>query len=46
MGTFELLAARVARAMRPLAFAMDSEDGIRNVTASLGWTLPTVPPRW
>ena len=44
MGTFELLVERLARALSPLAFAMQSEDDIRNVIAQLGWTLPTVPP--
>jgi hypothetical protein len=44
MSTFQLLAARVARALRPLAFTMDSDDGIRSITASFGWMLPTIPP--
>ncbi|HKR15124.1 MAG TPA: DUF6603 domain-containing protein, partial [Pyrinomonadaceae bacterium] len=43
MPTFDLLAARLARAMRPLAYAMDSEEGIHNVVAGLGWELPLVP---
>ena len=44
MATIELLAAAVARALRPLTFAMRSEDGIRNLLAEIGWTIPTVPP--
>ncbi|HET6977873.1 MAG TPA: DUF6603 domain-containing protein [Pyrinomonadaceae bacterium] len=44
MATFELLAAGLARALRPLAYGMDSEDGVRIVVAALGWELPTVPP--
>ncbi|HKV35778.1 MAG TPA: DUF6603 domain-containing protein, partial [Pyrinomonadaceae bacterium] len=44
MPTFDLLAARVARALGPLAYGMDSEEGVRGVVASLGWELPVVPP--
>jgi len=44
MSSFDLLAARFARAFSPLAYAMDSEDGVRSVVANLGWELPAVPP--
>src|SRR5689334_10169311 len=43
MATFDLLAAQFARALRPLAYGMDSQDGVRNVVESLGWELPAVP---
>ncbi|HEY2962683.1 MAG TPA: hypothetical protein VGJ37_09735, partial [Pyrinomonadaceae bacterium] len=43
MPTFDLLAARFARALSPLAYGMDSEDGVRNVVAYLGWELPLAP---
>jgi hypothetical protein len=43
MPSFDLLAARFARALSPLAYAMDSEDGIHSVVANLGWELPVVP---
>ena len=44
MPSFDLLAARFARAFSPLAYAMDSEDGVRSLVANLGWELPAVPP--
>src|SRR6185369_8577250 len=44
MPTFDLLAASLARALSPLAYGMDSEDGVRAVVEFLGWELPLVPP--
>ena len=42
--TFQLLAIALARALRPLTFALHSDEGIRGVVAELGWLIPTVPP--
>ena len=44
MGTFEQIAAALARALRPLTFALGSDDDVKNFVALLGWTLPSVPP--
>ena len=44
MATFEILAATLARALRVLAFAMLSEEGIHVLIERIGWTLPTIPP--
>jgi hypothetical protein len=44
VGTIEFLAAQLALALRPLAFAMRSEDSMHNLVADLGWILPTIPP--
>jgi hypothetical protein len=44
MGAFERLAAAIARALHPLTIAVQSDDGVRQLTARLGWTLPLVPP--
>jgi len=38
-----MLAVGVASALRPLAFTMQSEEGIRTVVEHLGWTLPPGP---
>jgi hypothetical protein len=44
MGTFEQIAAVLARALRPMTFALATDDGIKNFVELLGWTLPSVPP--
>jgi hypothetical protein len=44
MATVENLVARLARALQPLTLALTSPERIRVFAASLGWTLPSVPP--
>ena len=44
MATLNVLAAGLARALRPLAYAAQSDDGVTTLVAQLGWDLPTVPP--
>jgi hypothetical protein len=44
VATVDVLAARVAQALRPFAYAAQSEDGVRDFVAELGWTLPRIPP--
>lgn len=43
MATLDMLAVGIASALRPLVFATQSEDGIRNTVEHLGWTLPDGP---
>jgi hypothetical protein len=42
--TLDTLAAGLARALRPLAYATQSDDGITALLDELGWQPPSVPP--
>src|SRR4051812_11395134 len=41
--TLAILAGELARAFQPLAAALDSQEGYRDLIEELGWTFETVP---